>query len=184
MHARRTAAGFTLVELLVSMALAGLLLAATFTVLHAGLDAYRQGADRLDAQQAARVALERIATELREAGYDPRDAGLPAIVLAEPARVGLARDLDGDGVLAPTRERVTYFLDGAVLRRDAGGGAQPIAEDVRGFALEYRDGRGAPTVDAGAVASVRIRLDVGGGGAGVIMETRAHLRNARGGGGG
>jgi type IV pilus assembly protein PilW len=170
--------GLTLAELLVTLAVLGLLLAAVGTMLLAGQRAWALGAARVEAQQSARVALERMATELREAGYDPAGAGLAAIVLAEPERVTFQRDLDADGVLDATRERVTYLLRGTVLRRDAGGGAQPIIEGVRRLAIEYFDRSGAVTADPGRVVALRIRLEVGRGPA-VVMETHVRLRNDR-----
>ena len=74
-----------------------------------------------------RYALERMASELREAGYDPTAAGIAPVVVAEPTRVEFLRDMNGNGVIDPTRERVTYVLRAgeSILRRDAGGGAQP-----------------------------------------------------------
>lgn len=170
--------GLTLAELLVTVAVTGLLLAAVGTLFLAGQRAYAVGAARVEAQQSARVALERMAKELREAGYDPTGAGLAAIVLAEPERVTFQRDLDGDGAVDPTRERVTYLLRGTVLRRDAGGGAQPIIEGVRGLRLEYFDREGAVTAEPGRVVALRVRLEVGRGPA-VVMETHVRLRNDR-----
>ena len=101
------------------------------------------------------------------------------VVLAEPTRVVFQRDLNGNGVVDPTRERVTYLLrpGETILRRDAGGGAQPVVEGVRGFRLTYLDRAGTPATDPAAVTAVRIRLEIGGDGAGVVMETQATLRN-------
>jgi hypothetical protein len=137
------------------------------------------GAARVEAQQSARYALERMAGELREAGYDPTVAGIAPVVLAEPTRVVFQRDLNGNGVVDPTRERVTYLLrpGETILRRDAGGGAQPVVESVRSFRLDYVDRAGAPTTDPAAVTAVRIRLEIGGADGGVVMETQATLRN-------
>src|SRR3972149_6699173 len=86
MSAWRAEAGFSLAELLASTALMSVLMAATLTVLVAGQESYGLGAARIDAQQSARIALERMAKELREAGYDPTRAGLAAVVLAGPPR--------------------------------------------------------------------------------------------------
>ena len=82
----------------------------------------------------------------------PTGAGIEAVVVAEPARIVFQRDLNGNGVIDPTHERVTYLLRAGetTLRRDAGGGAQPLAEGVRRFALSYLDARGAPTSRSGA----------------------------------
>src|SRR5215468_11293995 len=126
----RAQAGHSLIELLVATALVGLVIAATAVVLRTGLGAWGWGASRVEAQQALRVALERLARELREAGYDPADAGIEPVLVAEPARIVFQSDLDGDSVIDPARERVTWLLRSSetTLRRDAGGGAQPIAD--------------------------------------------------------
>ncbi len=176
---RHAPAGYSLVDLLVALAVGGGLMASTLTLLHLGLRAWVWGAARVEAQQSARYALERMAGELREAGYDPTVAGIAPVVLAEPTRVVFQRDLNGNGVVDPTRERVTYLLrpGETILRRDAGGGAQPVVEGVRGFRLTYLARAGEPTTDPAAVTAVRIRLEIGGNDAGVVMETQATLRN-------
>ena len=175
----RGSRGYSLVDMLVALAVGGGMLAASVTLLHLGLRAWVWGAARVEAQQAARYALERMASELREAGYDPTAAGFAPVVVAEPARVAFQRDVNGNGVIDPTRERVTYLLRAgeSTLRRDAGGGAQPVINGVRGFRLTYLDRDGAETTDPEAVIAVRVRLEVGRDGAGVLMETQATLRN-------
>jgi hypothetical protein len=75
---------------------------------------------------------------------------------------------------------VTYLLrpGESILRRDAGGGAQPVINGVRAFELVYLDRAGLQTTDPAEVRAVRIRLEVGGGsGGGIVMETQATLRN-------
>src|SRR6266849_3626258 len=106
----RHATGLSLAELLVSLAVLGLVLAGIFGILHVSLKAHGSGAGRVEAQQAARVALERMVRELREAGYDPRGAGIQPVVAAAPALVTFQRDLNGNGVVDPTHERVTFLL--------------------------------------------------------------------------
>jgi type IV pilus assembly protein PilW len=172
-------AGFSLAELLVSTAVAGLLLAGLGLLLDTALRASVAGAARVEAQQAARWALDRLVRELREAGYDPRGSRLAAIEIAEPTRVRLVHDLDEDGAVDPTRERVTYFWDATarILRREAGGGAQPLINDVHALALTYRDAAGGPTADAAQVRSVRVRLEVGARAPRAVMETEVALRN-------
>ncbi len=177
----RGADGVSLAELLVSLAVLGLVLAGVFGILHGALKAYGWGVGRVEAQQAARTALERMARELREAGYDPKGAGIEPVVVAAPTRVTFQRDLNGNGVVDATRERVTFLLRSGetVLRRDAGGGAQPIIDDVYRFRLTYFDRAGAPVTDPSRVASVRIKLEVGLKGPVAAMETEALVRNRR-----
>jgi hypothetical protein len=115
----------------------------------------------------------------RPAGYDPAAAGIAAIVAAEPARVTFQRDLNGNGAVDATSERVTYLLRprDSVLRRDAGAGAQPIAEHVRRLAFTYFDAARAETADPSEVTSIRIDLEVGRARADAIVSTNVTLRN-------
>lgn len=175
--------GLTLIELLVAMAMAGLVMAATLTLLLAGHAAHAVGTARAEATQSARVALERMGSELRHAGYDPQGTRFEPILVAEPQRVTLQRDLNENGVIDPTRERITYLLRGTVLRREAGGGAQPLAEGVSGLQLTYYDRADAPTTDPTLVASVGIRVEVSRAAtfpvSPIVMETRVRFRNER-----
>lgn len=173
--------GYTLVDLLVALAVGGGVLAASVMLLHQGLQAWVWGSARVEAQQSARYALDRLASELREAGYDPTVAGIAPVLIAEPSRVAFQRDFNGNGVVDPTREQVTYLLRAgeSILRRDAGGGAQPVINGVRAFRLVYLDRGGLETTDPAEVRAVRIHLEVGGPGegTGIVVATQATLRN-------
>jgi hypothetical protein len=135
---------------------AGLVLGAAFTALDVGQRLYARGAARVEAQQSARAAVERLAREIRQAGHGP--AGLTALSVAEPTRIVLHVDLDGDGRAAGPSETVTWQLVGRVLRRSAGAGAQPVIGGVREFGLAYRDRQGLPTTEAADVRLVTLRL--------------------------
>ena len=181
MHAWRRAGGFSLVELLISLAVLSLPLVGVLAILRGALHAYGWGTSRVEAQQSARAALERMAGELREAGYDPTGAGVEPVTAAAPDFVTFQRDLNGNGVVDPTRERVTFLVrhGETVLRRDAGGGAQPIIDGVRRLTLSYYDRTGASVSDPSRVSSIGIRLEVGLSGPVVVMQTQATLRNGR-----
>ncbi len=64
--------GFTIVELMLATAILGLVMAGLLGLLTASRNAYWRGSNVVEAQQNARVALERMAKEIREAGYHPR----------------------------------------------------------------------------------------------------------------
>lgn len=69
---RRIAAGFTLIELVVSAALMSLILVGAYACLQAGFSTQRLVEPRIDATQGARVALGLIAADLRAAcSLDP-----------------------------------------------------------------------------------------------------------------
>jgi prepilin-type N-terminal cleavage/methylation domain-containing protein len=63
--------GFTLAEMLVVCAIVGLVMASLLGLMMQGQQAYWFGTTQVDGQQTVRVALERMAKEIREAGYEP-----------------------------------------------------------------------------------------------------------------
>jgi hypothetical protein len=183
--APRHAAPVTLTDLLVSTAVLGLTLGATLTSLEQGQKAWAVGAARVEAQQSGRAALAWLAAELRTAGQGPGPRRVSTLSVAEPTRVALRIDRDGDGVITGATEEITWRLAGDVLRRDAGGGAQPVINGVRGLTLAYVDAAGAPTAEPAAVRRVAITLTTRADHAtsmhardlGAVFATEVHLRN-------
>ncbi|HEV8473871.1 MAG TPA: hypothetical protein VGR82_13920 [Methylomirabilota bacterium] len=171
----------TLTDLLVSLALLGVLSAALFSISDSSHRAWAYGAARVETQQSARAAVARLAAEIRAAGRGGE--AFDAVAVTEPQRIVLQQELNGDGVISANGERVTWRLAGSILRRDAGGGAQPVINGVRALSLTYYDAAGAPTATPGAVRSVEIRLttqpDHSGPAstASATFVTRVRLRN-------
>ena len=176
-----------LAELLASIALIGLMMAGLFVLADQAQRVYAIGRATVASQQNARVALERLAADLRGAGAGPPGA-FDAIAVAEAERVVLQSDLDGDGRIASPGERITWVLRAGVLRRDAGGGAQLFVGDVRAFALGYLDLRDRPTSVPADVRTVTVTLTTGVGDPGIAslpaaaaatttLATRVRLRN-------
>jgi type II secretory pathway component PulJ len=152
------AAAVHLTDLLVAVAVLGLLMGSALALLQQGQHAFGVGAARVEAQQSARVALSRLASEIRGAGFGPARAGGAAIAVAEPQRIVIQHDLDGNGLIAGNGETVTWRLAGRVLRRDAGGGAQPIINGVRDLRLTYLDADERVTAALDAIRAVVITL--------------------------
>jgi hypothetical protein len=145
-----------LADLLVAVAILGLVLAAILGMLAMGQQAYAVGAGRVEAQQSARVALERMAREIRTAGRG--EGAFAAVAVAEPTRIVLQVDVNGDGAIAGRGETITWRLAGSILRRDAGGGAQPVINGVSALRFTYLDTGGGETTVADDVRSVVITL--------------------------
>jgi hypothetical protein len=171
-----TLARVKLAELLVVVALLGIVFAPTLTALEQGQRAYTIGSARVEAQQNGRIALERLSREIRNAGAG--GVGFDAISVAERERVVLHVDRDGDGRAAAPGETITWLRAGMVLRRDAGGGAQPVVDGVRQLLLEYLDAAGRPTAIPGDARTVVVTLTTeGAGGVGALtLTTQTRLR--------
>ncbi len=155
----RGACGFTLIELLVVLAIQGILLAAVATSFTGQLTAYDLQEQISAMQQNARAAMTMVIREARTAGYDPARVGFAGLTY-DPARLIIAADRNGDGDLSDPNERVVYFHDshGLKLRRDTGGGGQPLAEDIQGFSVEYLDAAGNATTVAARIRQLRISV--------------------------
>jgi type II secretory pathway component PulJ len=173
----------TLAELLTSITVLGVLMAGMLGILEQGQRAYAMGAARVEAQQNARVALTRLAADIRGAGAGFGD--FDAISVVEPQRLMLHQDVDGDGLLVSSGETVMWRLSGSTLRRSAGAGAQPVLDGVEHFVLTYFDAADAPTTVPAAVRSVGITLTTRSSHAGprvgraeaFVVATRVRLRN-------
>src|SRR4030095_9602864 len=93
-------------------------------------------------------------------------------------------DATRGGVIAGPTEEITWRLAGDILRRDAGGGAQPVVNAVRALSLTYFDAAGGPTTEP-AVRRIAVTLVTGADralalparGFAAVFSTDVHLRN-------
>ena len=142
--------GYTLAELLTSMAVIGLLMAAIFVTLHQGQAAYLFGAGRAEVQQNGRVALDLMTSELRTG----------AQVSAATATSITFRYLDEGSTLVT----VQYSLNGTNLERNqtvpAPGTPQPevLIGGVSSLSFTYYDVNNVVTTAAANVRAVDIAL--------------------------
>ena len=108
---RRDEQGFTLVELLSSLAIGMVVLFAIFGLLDYSVSAQRKVEDRVDAVQRGRNAMETITQQLRsQICLGP---GYPAITAADGNSVTFYTDLGGD---TPKLQRRTIAFDSATGR--------------------------------------------------------------------
>jgi len=171
-------------ELLVTTTISSVVLGGVYTLFDHGLRVHAVGTARVESTQAARAALVRMSAEIRNAGRGVAWDG-SAIVTAEPSRIVIASDLDADGATTDRGEQITWQLVGSVLRRNAGAGAQPVANGVSTLELRYYDAAGQPTSVPADVRIVDVALvavpSLGGGslarGIATRLETRVRLRN-------
>lgn len=118
--------GFTLAELLVAIALVGLVMTGLVTLLMSGNQSYLTGTNQAETQAAMRAAIERLTTDLREAGYDPQGRGACTGGAGNPA--GCFDAISGPGgVGAPTATSFTIQSDWNGLPATPVNAIQPAA---------------------------------------------------------
>lgn len=160
------ARGFTLVELLIAMALGALLLGALISTFVVQSKAYDVQGQMTEMVQTARAAMDMISREVRMAGYDPTGAGFDGIPY-HGAQLQLLTDLRGasaadppDGDTNDPNENITYVYDAQNLQidRNTGGGNQPFAENIESFAFTFLDQDGHPTTASAAVRQIKVTI--------------------------
>lgn len=157
--------GFSLVELLIGM----VLLAGFALGVHQSCTALLRGVCVLEAaseaQEAARIGVQLIIADAREAGFSPAGPLPDGVQRAGPAVFAIARDLNGDGDVDDPSERVAYLYAPerhALLRAQGDAPPQPLLDDLDddGLAFSYLAADGTPLpgdaeLDAGARARIR-----------------------------
>lgn len=177
--------GVTLLEMLIAMVILGIMGIALVGFLRTQHQTVLRQSDGVLVTQNARAAVDMLAREMRNAGYNPRGSvSGGALKTIDPDSVSWTADLDldGDTLSSGTSwdERVAYWVQGSRLMRGAGGGTgTPLATDVDSLRFTYLDGDGTATADPALVEQVGIRLYYStpdGVQAGVI-ESQVALRN-------
>ena len=140
--------GFTLVELLIAMAISGIVLGAAVNTFLAQRWSYALQEHVTAMTQGTRAALEMVTREVRMAGYNPARTSFDGITY-DPTQVQIRADLNGDGDTADTNETIAYVYNPATqqLMRETDGSSQPIADHIQAFAFDYVDGAGTATPD-------------------------------------
>jgi prepilin-type N-terminal cleavage/methylation domain-containing protein len=191
--------GFTLAELLVAFAVVGLIMAGSVTLMVSGNKTYATGSNQIEAQQAARVALERMAREIRGAGYSPKSLACPPTNNCPIVGVGfgspnatslqIQSDLNGDGNFNAAGEAVVYTKNGTLLQRQdlaVDAAPQTIIAGVQALTFTYLDENGGAAGQPKDIRSVQIQLtaqpeNLPGtwelGRVSVTMSDRIRLRN-------
>jgi type IV pilus assembly protein PilW len=159
----RNIEGFTLVELMVSMSIGMVILAAVTTTFMSQTRIYNAQEQINEMQQNARGALDIITREVKMAGYNPNGATFVGVTYST-TQLMIQADLDSSGGISASstaNETITYAYDAAnnrITRTVGSGSAQVLAEHISGFTFGYLDTNGTATTVAANIRQVTISI--------------------------
>jgi len=166
----KSPAGFTLIEIMIAIAIFGVISTAIYATYHNQQKIYLDQEQIVEMQQNLRAAMFFIERDVRMMGYDPTEgagAASSGNSIARIAELRFAFDENGDGVVQNT-EHVRYALkhmaDSGIeagglaggtrccLARETGIGAsasglQPVAENIDGLEFVYHLADGTTTTE-------------------------------------
>jgi len=109
---------FTLIEMLITLAITGIVMSAVYAVYIASLNTAVTEEHRVDLQQNHRFAMDLLMSQLRHAGYDKTDALLPKIEKAGQDYIYFTADYSGCDQNEPptscTKSSTGLFPDGEI----------------------------------------------------------------------
>ena len=152
--------GFTLVELLVAMAVTGIVMVGVYSAYYTQQKSYVTQEQVAGMQQNIRAAMSSMERDIRLAGYDPTGSSGVSISGASSSSFQFTYDYDGDGLIG-SGESINYQLyttgEGIqALRRTPGGSA--LAEHIDALDFVYLDKDGNPTTTTSDIRAVQVTL--------------------------
>jgi type II secretory pathway pseudopilin PulG len=183
----RDEGGFTLAEMLVVCALLGTVMAGVLSLLMIGQQSATATANKVDAQSNARMGIDRLIEEVREAGYLPAGPTCPgapatpcppynyafsAISAQTATALTIQNDWNADGAIQAAAvtdpitgslrgEQVVYsFAAGQLRRQEIGidGATVVVAAGIISLAYTYLDQNNTVTATAADIRTVTITL--------------------------
>ena len=156
--------GFTLIELMVALALTSIIMAGIMAAYVSQLKAHVTQQTIVEMQQNLRSAMQHMEKEIRMAGYDdPNKTSVAGLTTVLANTFGFTMDLNDDGDVNDSNETVRYTIAANTsgihcLMRNTGGGNRPIAENIEILNFVYLDRFRVPTNVAMDVRSVQITI--------------------------
>lgn len=156
--------GFSLVELLIAMALGIIIMTAVVVSFVGHNDTYVAQDDLVEMQQNARAAMQCLMRDIRSVGYDPKNQGDMGITTANN---GTSTTLSFTRYNAdiPGEETVTYSLDNNgelsyQISPPSPPTSQLVAGHIKYIEFTYLDADGNKTGSTGNIRSIQISIMV------------------------
>ena len=159
--------GFTLVELLVAMVLAGIVTTGIYSLYRSQQKSFAAQEQFAELQARMRTALYFLERDISMAGCDPTGTAGAGIVTATHDSIRVTEDRNANGDASEYNEDITYSLytsSGVVKlgrKTPASAHNQPVAEYIDALDFVYLDSNGhkiAPPIDPKKIRSVQITL--------------------------
>jgi type IV pilus assembly protein PilW len=153
--------GLTLVELLIAIAIFGIIIGSIFSFFIAQRKYLSVQEQISGATQNARAAMDMLSGELSMAGYNPAGAVFAGIPY-NASQLQILADLNGNGVLTDPNENIVYSYNSIdkSIRRNTGGSDQPLAENMESFSFQYLDAEGNPTTVTANIRQIELSITV------------------------
>jgi len=150
---RNFSKGFSLIELLIALAVFSVIISVTYSLFRNQVSAHNTNRAVVSMQQNIRAALDFMERDIRMAGYDPTGASGARILVANGAELQFQIDQNENGSI-DVGETIRYVLsndaagDGIAdgtpcnLARDTGSGLQVLARNIDALNFDYFDVNG------------------------------------------
>jgi type IV pilus assembly protein PilW len=158
-----TQKGFTLIEMLIALAIGSLLLASLYNFYLTQKKTHDIREQIAEMQQNARVGIALMVREIRLAGYNPTGTPGVGITAAGPNTIRITMDLNEDHDTNDENEDLTYSLydsgndgDLDLGRKSMGGQNTPVVENIENLHFVYTLRDGSTTSTPAAPSQIRL----------------------------
>ncbi len=177
---RCNTAGFTLVELMITMVISGIIAGALYSTYLVQQHSYTNQEAVAEMQQNIRAAMMVMSRDIRMAGYDPKNSAGAGFTFAKHDACAIKEDLNGDGDCNDSRENIGYDLyklsgisklgrstsNTTLTATETPSGSnhweilshQPLAENIEKLEFQYLDETGSVTIVPGNIRAVRVSM--------------------------
>jgi len=146
--------GFSLIELLIVMAVSMILLTGAISVFSNQTKVYSGQQQQLNVIQDSRLAIDVLTTDIRMAGFKKNGATLTGISTATATSIRVLADLNQDGVITSGGDEdisYSYDVDTKILSRNN----QEFLRNIETFNLSYTLADGSTTQAPSDLTKIR-----------------------------
>jgi prepilin-type N-terminal cleavage/methylation domain-containing protein len=162
--------GFTLFEIIIVIVIIGIISTIAAMIIMQGVRAYSDEQSRSDVHYQTRLAMERMAREIRMARQQSEiGTAVLGTIAGNPTNSFIFTDITG--------ATITYSLTGTTLNRTVGGIPSLLAYDVTPLEFRHYNNVNALTTSAASVWYIDITMTSTQGVESLQMRTRVHPRN-------